>query len=138
MPTCSLSFSATPTASPSPLRGVSLSDFVRVHAAVATAMMLHRRDMVLLGGQVVGADFFCYAPAGEAPSPSLLLLCGRGCWLHLLPDLCARSLLSWAGLPPTSLLATWGERCYLLLPGTIGGEPTDAWLAAGGTNWGAG
>lgn len=115
---------------PAPRRGVSLSDFVRLHAAVATAMVLHQGDMVLVGGRVVGGDGFCYAPAGEAPSPTPLLLRGRVCCYHLLTEVCARALLNRAGLPLTSLLAAWGEQFYLLLPGAPAGEPAEAWLAA--------
>lgn len=98
----------------SPLAGIPLYDFARVHAALAAAHTAGEQ-LMLVGGDVSGVQDFIYdIPAGGAAKQ----LRGRSLYLQLLSEAIARYLIDEAGMPEVCLLYNGGGRFYALLPGT--------------------
>lgn len=98
----------------SPLAGIPLYDFARVHAALAAAHTAGEQ-LTLVGGDVSGVQDFIYdIPAGGAAKQ----LRGRSLYLQLLSEVIARYIIDKAGMPEVCLLYCGGGRFYALLPDT--------------------
>ncbi|MFO7170045.1 MAG: hypothetical protein DIU80_018635, partial [Chloroflexota bacterium] len=112
---------------PSPLPGVSLYDYARVHAALAAALAdSPDGDLFLLGGDLSGVQRFIYTVTAAGATKQLR---GRSFYLQLLTDACAQYLLERAQMPPSNLLYAGGGRFYILLPQAVDGMPAEEWVA---------
>jgi CRISPR-associated protein Csm1 len=100
---------------PSPLEGVSLYDFARMHAALAAASAdTPGGEICLVGGDLSGVQEFIYSVTAKGATKQLR---GRSLYLQLLTDAYAHFVLQSAGMPLCNLLYAGGGRFYVVLPG---------------------
>ncbi|KAB8145993.1 type III-A CRISPR-associated protein Cas10/Csm1 [Chloroflexia bacterium SDU3-3] len=97
---------------PSPLPGIPLYDFARVHAALAAARA-HGGATLLVGGDVSGVQDFIYTIPAKGAAKQLR---GRSLYLQLLSEAIARYIIGELGMPEVCLLYCGGGRFYAVLP----------------------